>query len=271
MSSLRKDLVKRKRPSPPPLYWNRYARKVRRAIFEERIARHKKDVHLDLIGRWAPLLEGQRILKTDSFEEAFGSDAFLDALATRARFAAGMDISAEIASRAKRRFPGLAFAAADIVSLPFKNAAFDLVVSNSTLDHLVSQDVLRGLKELARVLRPGGGLILTLDNKHNPLHIFSHWMRRVFGWFYTDRCYSVPESVALLKKSGFRALEATAIFHVPFPVNFMAKAADLLLGGAAVPLVEKAVHFFSGWERRPTRFLTGRHIALKAEKNLEIR
>lgn len=260
-----------RRPSSTPRYWDQYARKVNKASFHERIAVHKRDVHLRLIRAWFPDLAGKTILKTDSYEEAFGEDAFLDALSSPAALAVGMDISAEIAGRAKKRFPGLAFAAADTLGLPFRSSVFDLVVSNSTLDHLDQGDVPGAVKELSRIIKPGGTLILTLDNRHNPLHVLSHWLRRLFGWFYTDRCYSIPEARGLLEGNGFRVTETTAIFHVPFPLNFLAKTAQRIFGPKSGRCVERLVRFFGRLERYPTRLLTGRHIALKAGKIPEIR
>lgn len=47
---------------------------------------------------------------------------------------------------------------ADLLALPFMDGEFDLVVGNSFLHHL--PDVPMGLAELARVLKPGGRLIL---------------------------------------------------------------------------------------------------------------
>ena len=188
----------------------------------------------------------------------------MDALSAATALAVGMDISAEIAGRAKRHFPALAYAAADITNLPFRSAAFDIIVSNSTLDHLVPRDVSIAIRESCCILKPGATLILTLDNKHNPLHVFSHWIRRIFGWFYTDRCYSVPEARKLLGENGFQVLEATAIFHIPFSLNFLAKTAERLFGRSIDPLLEWMVRGFGRLERYPSRFLTGRHIALKA-------
>jgi ubiquinone/menaquinone biosynthesis C-methylase UbiE len=255
-----------RRPSPTPLYWDHYARRAKKAMFQERIALHKRDLHLKLIQKWAPGLEGKYLLKTDAYEEAFGRDAFLDALSETAALAVGMDISSEIAGRAKRRFPSLSYTATDIKNLPFRSAVFDVIISNSTLDQLVPNDVSTAVGELARILKPGGTMILTLDNRHNPLHVFSHWIRRVFGWFYTDRCYSVPEAGNLLRENGFRVLETTAVFHVPFPLNFLAKTAERLFGRAVVPWIERMVRFYGRFEKYPTRFLTGRHIALLARK-----
>ncbi|NMG57886.1 class I SAM-dependent methyltransferase [Geitlerinema sp. P-1104] len=47
---------------------------------------------------------------------------------------------------------------ADAKSLPYADASFDLVISNSIIHHL--EDPLPGLQELRRVLKPQGGLLL---------------------------------------------------------------------------------------------------------------
>ena len=68
------------------------------------------------------------------------------------------------------RNSGIEAVVADVRSLPFAEASFGVVFSGSTLDHFESAaDIQRSLGELYRVLRPGGTLILTLDNPANPL------------------------------------------------------------------------------------------------------
>jgi SAM-dependent methyltransferase len=245
-------------------YWSQRALMIPRGVFHPRIARYKRMVHLRLLERWAPSLPGKAVLKTDLFEEAFGADALLDELDRRSGFAVGIEISPWTAARAKTRFATACLLSASAASLPFRPASFDLVFSNSTLDHLPPPDVERALSEFARILKPEGLLILTLDNKHNPLHVFSHWVRRLFGWFYTDRCYTVEEARAAVGRSGFRVTAATAIYHVPFPVNFAAKKASRFLGPRLDPGLDRLLRLFDRGEGWPTRFLTGRHIALRA-------
>ena len=67
------------------------------------------------------------------------------------------------------RHLGLRGARADVRSLPCPDEHFDLIVSTSTLDRFDDfADLVAGLRERQRVLRPGGALILTLDNLANP-------------------------------------------------------------------------------------------------------
>jgi ubiquinone/menaquinone biosynthesis C-methylase UbiE len=70
------------------------------------------------------------------------------------------DISVNMLHRAQRRVnsPRLSLTAADLTRLPYATGTFDAIVSGWVLEHL--PDPRPGLTELARVLRPGGRLLL---------------------------------------------------------------------------------------------------------------
>jgi ubiquinone/menaquinone biosynthesis C-methylase UbiE len=72
----------------------------------------------------------------------------------------GFDLSQRMLKRARRRVRSerVSFVAADLTRLPFADAIFDAVVCGWVLEHL--PDPRPGLRELARVLRPGGRLLL---------------------------------------------------------------------------------------------------------------
>jgi SAM-dependent methyltransferase len=105
-------------------------------------------------------------------------DAFLDAgcgdgrhLAALARSGdwprrvIGTDISARILETARVAVHPLEpeLVQANIEALPFEDGAFDLVLCTQVIEHLL--DPAAGVRELARVLRPGGTLVLTTDNR----------------------------------------------------------------------------------------------------------
>ena len=72
----------------------------------------------------------------------------------------GFDLSQQMLVRARNHLKSerVSHVAADLTRLPYATACFDAVVSGWVLEHL--PDPRPGLSELARVLRPGGKLLL---------------------------------------------------------------------------------------------------------------
>ena len=68
----------------------------------------------------------------------------------------GVDFSARMVERARLKSSAVEWLQADAVSLPFEDAAFDVVTVAFGIRHFA--DLEDGLRELARVLRPGGRL-----------------------------------------------------------------------------------------------------------------
>jgi len=202
-------------------YWNGVAD---RALKGDRYAdpflgRLKRRAHLRLISRWlGDLAVNSRTLKTDLFEEANGADALVPSLLRSGRRVVGIDISSKIASSANAQLQGEgSMIAADARSLPFGSGTFDLVVSPSTLDHFRDpRDLQSSLCEIQRVLRPGGRLIITLDNGEN---LFDPLLRLASKLgcvpYYLGRSYSKNELKFALESSGFEVLEMTGILHSP--------------------------------------------------------
>lgn len=130
--------------------------------------RHSDALNRKLLERWLP--EGlEVVLKTDLFDEAV-SEGLTSVLGSRSSRVVGVDLNAGIVEAARRRHPGVEAHVADVRALPFESESFDAVVSNSTLDHFDHErEIAVAVGELARVLRPGGHLVLTLDNPANPV------------------------------------------------------------------------------------------------------
>jgi ubiquinone/menaquinone biosynthesis C-methylase UbiE len=75
-------------------------------------------------------------------------------------FITSFDLSQHMLRRARRRLKSrrVGFLAAELTRLPYRDACFDAIICGWVLEHL--PDPRPGLKELARVLQPGGKLLL---------------------------------------------------------------------------------------------------------------
>lgn len=75
----------------------------------------------------------------------------------------GIDASPEMvayAARRARRLPNCRFQAGTAESLPYPDGRFDVVVSSFVIHHLPHDAQVPALREMRRVLRPGGSLLV---------------------------------------------------------------------------------------------------------------
>lgn len=154
---------------PDATYWDRVAQLEPRDSAP--LWRRQSDAaNTMLLERWLPAMgPAASVLKTDLFDEAVAPGLY-PALRSRAGRVVGVDVSPAMVAAATARHPAMEAVVADVRALPFAGLSIDAVVSNSTLDHFAGpEDVAAGLSELRRVLRPGGRLVLTLDNPLQPL------------------------------------------------------------------------------------------------------
>ena len=95
--------------------------------------------------------------------EGYGSSL----LAARAAQVTGLDIdpSAVEDARAKYGDHNLSFLAGSVAALPFENASFDMVVSFETIEHVDIETQEAFLREIKRVLKPCGLLLMSTPNK----------------------------------------------------------------------------------------------------------
>ena len=82
----------------------------------------------------------------------------------------GIDLTPEMLDRARDAVRDAVFLEADLVDIPAENDQFDLIVCGLALAHVVDLDA--AIRELARVLRPGGHLIISVLH---PFQAFLGW------------------------------------------------------------------------------------------------
>lgn len=75
----------------------------------------------------------------------------------------GIDLSRGYIERARSLYPAYDFRVMDATSLEFRDSSFEAVLVSGVLHHLDDNDARSVLKELQRVLKPGGTLLLWED------------------------------------------------------------------------------------------------------------
>ncbi len=254
-------------------YWDNIAKTWQKDCSQTLWRMHSDAVNIALFSQWLPDATVKCLLKTDVFDEAF-SEGLFPLFTSRANNVFGMDISTETLHAASNRHPGLQPTGADVRHLPFANGSLDIVVSNSTLDHFESPDeIIMAIRELHRILRSGGQLLITLDNLANPII----GLRKILPFRLLNRLGIVPYYVGatfgprrlrrILQQTGFEIAELTTVMHCP---RVLAVAISRLLENFATIETQQmflrlllACEHLSTW---PTRFLTGYFVAAKAIK-----
>ena len=113
----------------------------------------------------------------------------------------------------------------DVSALPFGDATFDAVIAGELLEHLDSPDA--ALPEFARVLRPGGRLVITTPNPYELQRWLRHWVfaadpsspenvRRFLGNADHEGFVEPVSFCRSLRRHNLDAIELRTIkFHLP--------------------------------------------------------
>jgi ubiquinone/menaquinone biosynthesis C-methylase UbiE len=189
----------------------------------------QQSVDLELTSPWHRLarkhlkpsrdLEGRVILEIACGRGEFACHLALSSSAPRKLIAA--DFSASALSKAQLLSKELGIESiewqqADIEKLPFQASYFDTVISCETIEHVPHPRL--AISELARVLKPGGRLLLTTPNYFGSFGLYRAYLRCV-GRPYTEAGQPINNIVMLpltrrwIQQSGLkvRAIDSVGI------------------------------------------------------------
>lgn len=181
--------------------------------------------------------------------EGYGSNL----LASKAKSVIGIDIDKEAVefSKAKYKNDNLSFQQGSIDNIPLPDSSIDIIVSFETIEHVGEKIQKAFMKEISRILKPSGRLIMSTPDKdiygegHNKFHIkemnmreFSNKLKKYFPdvIFYGQdvRLYKNKISLLIIRiLHKMIKLDKLQIRHKIFPKKIRAKIDEKLLSSSA--------------------------------------
>ena len=152
----------------------------------------------------------------------------------------GLDYSIEMIKLAEKYAVKNQFKAelkeADVRQLPYANDFFDVAIAIAVYHHLEdAAGRLQALKELYRVLKPGGEAFITVWNRWQPRHwlqkksFMQPWNtkeKKLFRFYYL---FTYGEFEKLARKAGFKVLKSYPEARYKFPITAFSRNICLLV------------------------------------------
>jgi SAM-dependent methyltransferase len=160
---------------------------------------------------------GLRVLKTDLWDEARNT-RILQWAAGQGAEVFGIDISEPTLRQARAQFSAAPLRAgvADVREIPFADASFDVIYSMGTIEHFDGSE--DAVVEMARVLKPGGRLILGVPNRFDPflrpVMVWALWALGHYGYGF-EKSYSRRALRRMLQRADLEVVDESGILFIP--------------------------------------------------------
>ena len=162
----------------------------------------------------------------------------------------------------------------DIASVPVADAAFDAILCTEVLEHV--REPIKAVQEMARILKPGGRLLLTAPLgsgiHQEPHHYYGgytpYWYRDFLGaaGFSQVEVEANAGSFSFFAQESIRFVRATRPFRLgmPLPLELLWLPLWALLAPLLALAIPVACRFLDRFDREK-RFTVGYHVtAIKA-------
>jgi ubiquinone/menaquinone biosynthesis C-methylase UbiE len=172
-----------------------------------------------------------------------------------------VDVSPKSLAFARRHFEGQSLAAhyalQDGLRLGFRDGSFDVVWNGGVIEHFTDEGKIALIREMYRVVKPGGLLVITVPNAHD-------WPFRLGKWIAERRGKWIFGFEDDLSAARFRKLAAGAGL-----TRVELSAHNPIVGWWFLPYGRKLMDLLglntTGWHRKRSRF--GHVLALAARKS----
>ncbi|MET4430579.1 class I SAM-dependent methyltransferase [Mycolicibacterium sp. 624] len=149
-----------------------------------------------------------RCAQRDVLEAGCGEGYGADLLADVAHRVVGLDYDESAVAHVRSRYPRVDMRHGNLAELPLADGEVDVVVNFQVIEHLWDQG--QFVTECARVLRPGGALLMSTPNRIT----FSPGLDTPLNPFHT-RELNALELTELLTDNGFELEAMLGVFHGP--------------------------------------------------------
>lgn len=177
-------------------------RKTRTASYFDAVAEVWDRIKADYIADALPFLIVSNLLRSDSIavDVGTGTGDVLLALAPKARRVIGIDSSDKMLATCRKRveqagLSNVELRAGEAEALPLSDGEADVALASMVLHHLT--DPARGIAEMARVVRPGGKVVIIdlVEHAHD-------WAREVMADVWLG--FTEPQVRGWLEQSGLK-------------------------------------------------------------------
>lgn len=148
------------------------------AEFKKKMKWYKRRYNLNIQGfidKWIFKLSGGSRILDAGCGDGFVSKFYFDNYEVY-----GIDIEKEAIDYCTKTYPKGRYLLGDIYNLGFEDNFFDAIIFSQVIEHLYEPE--KVLKELYRILKPGGIILITTPNYNSKLWIFiEHTYFRFFG------------------------------------------------------------------------------------------
>lgn len=157
---------------------------------------------------YGQLLKGVTLKGKNFLEVGCGLGYFSEKASRLGAKVTGIDIGEKLVKICRKRIPKARFIVASASELPFKENSFDIVLCTEVIEHVADQE--KAIKELFRVTKEGGYLVITTPNKlFKPFFgllnlIGRRPYRGIEKWFFPWELKSVlKQSVSRIQKEAY--------------------------------------------------------------------
>ena len=204
-----------------------------------------------LFETYLPKIRDLVVFKTDLWDEAKNTEILRWAADEGAR-PMGIDVSIDVVREAGKVLgahrPG--FVVGDVRAIPFRDGVVDAVYSMGTIEHF--EEYAQAVREIFRVLKPGGTAIVGVPNKLDPfLRPFMVQIMNATGLYGygMEKSFTPGALQRLLESAGFRVTARTGILFIPGWLRMLElwlfTRRSRLAGATTVP-----IHLFAWLYRR---------------------